>query len=272
MLASMSEDSPERARSLARGGDLKGAAQVFTRYLESTPGDALAHYQLANLTLKLGNAVGAVESFQRALALEPDKAEIHNDLGTALEHAGREPDAAEAYRRAARARPPFPPAQYNLALILGRRDQWDEAARFLRTALEQTPDFRAARQQLGVVLRELGQNDAARACFDDLLTADPKDIEARRAIADMDMDHCCFADAAEQLEQCLALAPEDTQATLELGACLQELGRVDEALTHYRRLLARDRSCYYAVVKKLTSAARGRFWVKTTELRRILLG
>jgi hypothetical protein len=39
-----------------------------------------------------------------------------------------------------------------------------------------------------------------------------------------------------------------------------------------RRLLKRDRSCYYDVVKKLTGASRGRFWVKTAELRHVLLG
>ncbi len=272
MLHAMPEDSPEHARTLAHGGDAKGAAQVLTRYLEAFPGDASAHVQLANLVLSLGDAERAVHCFERALALEPDNAVVRSDMGTALEKAGRESEAAEAYERAARAQPPFPPAQYNLALIRRRQGQLHEAARQLREALEQTPGFRAARHQLGHCLRELGQEDAARACFNDLLVDDSKDIEARRAIAEMDIDHCRFADAAEQLEQCLALAPGDASATLALGACLQELGRVDEALTHYRRLLERDRSHYYDVVKKLTGATKGRFWVKTTELRRTLLG
>ncbi len=271
MLGAMSEDSPERARSLAGDGDMKGAARVLACYLEATPGDASAHHQLANLVLKLGDAQGAVRSFERALELEPNNALINSDLGTALEAAGRESEAAEAYGRAAQAQPPYPPAQYNLALILGRRGQWDEAARRLRAALAQAPGFRTARHRLGLVLRELRQDDAARTCFDDLLGTDPEDIEARRAIADMDMDHCRFADAAEQLEQCLALAPDDASATLALGACLQELGRLDEALMHYRRLLERDRSRYYDVVKKLTGASTGRFWVKSAELRRVLL-
>ncbi len=268
----MPEDNPERARALVDDGDAEGAAQVLARYLEATPGDALAQFQLGHLVFELGDAQRAVQAFERAIALAPDNAAVHNDLGRALEEVGREPEAAEAYRRAAGKHPPFPPAQHNLALILGRRGEWHEAARHLREALEQTPGFRAARQQLGVALRELGQDDAARACFDELLAGDPKDIEARRAIADMHMDQCRFADAAQQLEQCLALAPDDARATLTLGACLQELGRVDEALAHYRRLLKRDRSRYYEVVKKLTGASSGRFWVKVSELRQILLG
>ncbi len=268
----MPEDSPERARTLAQVGDMKGAVQVLTRYLEASPGDASSHFQLANLVLALGDAQGAVHGFERALALEPDNAVIRSDLGTALQKAGRESEAAVAYGRAARAQPPYPPAQYNLALIWRRQGRLHEAVGQLREALEQTPGFRVARYELGQCLAELGQEDAARACFDHLLAEDSDDIEARRAIAEMDMDHCRFADAVEQLEQCLALAPGDAAATLALGACLQELGRLDEALAHYRRLLEHDRSRYYQVVKKLTGAARGRFWIKTTELRRTLLG
>ena len=268
----MAKDSLERAHSLARGGDLPGAAQVLERYLEATPEDAPAHFQFAHLLLELGDATTAVQRFQRALELAPDMAMVNNDLGTALEGLGREVEATAAYRRGAESAPPFPPAQYNLARMLCRQSQWDEAVTLLQAALEQAPDFRAARLQLGQALVGLGQGDAAHACFDDLLRADGDDLEARRAMADLYMGRCLFADAARELEHCLALAPGDAPATLALGACTQELGRIDDALIHYRDLLRRDPSHYYDVVKKLTSASKGRFWVKSAELRRILLG
>jgi Flp pilus assembly protein TadD len=272
MLHAMSEDTVERAHSLANAGDLHGAARVLARYLEAAPADASAHFQLAHMRMELGDAVGAVEHFQRCLALEPDNAVILSDLGTAFEELGRETDAAAAYRKASRMDPPFPPALYNLALILCRRGEWQEAAGHLRVALEQSADFRPARRQLGLALDALGQEHAARACFDELLAADDKDVEARRALAQLDMKTCRFASAAEQLQRCLALAPEDAGVCLALASCLQELGRVDEALVHYRALLRRDGSRYYEVVKKLTSASTGCFWLKASELRRVLLG
>jgi protein O-GlcNAc transferase len=272
MLGAMSENTPEHAHSLARSGDMRGAARTLAHYLETAPGDTSAHFQLAHLMLELGDPSQAVQSFHRALALEPDNAMIHSDLGTALEELGQETEAAEAYRRGAQIRPPFPPAHHNLALILCRRGQWEEAVEHLRVALAQAPDFGAARHQLGLALAELGQEEAARACFEELLAADAKNIEARRAVAEMDMRQCRFADAARELQQCLISAPEDARATLALGSCLQELGRLDEALAHYRRLLKGDRSRYYDVVKKLTSASTGRFWVNAAELRRVLLG
>ena len=110
----MPEDSLERAHNAARNGDLPGAAEVLRRYLEATPGDAPAHFQLAHLMLELEDAAAAVQSFERALELAPDNAVVHNDLGTALEVLGREPEAAEAYRRAAGTSPPYPPAPTRL--------------------------------------------------------------------------------------------------------------------------------------------------------------
>lgn len=272
MLNAMSEDTVERAQSLANAGDLRGAARVLARYLEATPADASARFQFAHMHMELGDAAGAVEHFQRCLALEPDNAVILSDLGTAFEELGREADAAEAYRKASRTNPPFPPALYNLALILCRRGEWQEAAGHLRAALEQSADFRPARQQLGLALDALGQERAARACFEELLAVDGNDIQARRALAQLDVKACRFASAAEQLQRCLVLAPENAEVCLALASCLQELGRVDEALVHYRALLQRDRSRYYDVVKKLTSASTGCFWLKASELRRILLG
>ena len=56
----MPEDSPERARTLAHGGDAKAAVLVLTRYLEASPGDASGHFQLAHLVLELGDAQGAL--------------------------------------------------------------------------------------------------------------------------------------------------------------------------------------------------------------------
>jgi Flp pilus assembly protein TadD len=272
MAGIMSTDAREHARQLIRDGDLHGAARMLSGYLESAPGDAAAHAQLAVLVLELGDAERAVQSFRQALDHEPGNAGFHNDLGTALEAAGRESEAADAYRRAAESRPPLPPAQYNLALILGRRGQWHEAAELLRGALQEAPQFRAARQQLGFVLRQLGDDPAAGECFDALVATDADDVAARRAIAEMHMDHCRYADAADQLQRCLDIAPDDAAAALALGACLQELGRVDEALEQYRRLLRRDRRHYYDVVKKLTGSSKGCFWVDAEELRRVLLG
>jgi Flp pilus assembly protein TadD len=268
----MVEDGLERARRLAADGDVDGAVRVLTDHVGATPEDAFAHLQLANLLLAQGDAAGAVERFEQALALEPDNALVHNDLGTALERLGREDEAAAAYRRGAHSQPPYPPAQYNLARLHGRRGQWREAAELLRASVDQTRGFRAARLELGLVLRRLGDEDGARACFDTLLADDSRDLETRRVIADSEMSQCRFADAAEHLEQCLALAPEDAKTILALGSCLQELGRVAEALTHYRRLLVRDRSRYYEVVKKLTGASTGCFWVNAEALRRALLG
>jgi len=83
---------------------------------------------------------------------------------------------------------------------------------------------------------------------------------------------CRFDAAAAHYRAGLARRPGDADAALGLGACLQELGEVDAALTVYRSLLGADRRLYAAVVKSLTSASHGRLWLSPAALRRALLG
>ena len=63
-----------------------------------------------------------------------------------------------------------------------------------------------------------------------VLAADGEDPEPHRDLADLHMRRSRYADAMQHLQRCLALAPDDAQANMAMGACLQELGRVDEAL------------------------------------------
>jgi protein O-GlcNAc transferase len=267
----MSDDALNRARQLARDGEIDGAARLLSHHLESAPDDAAAHAELALMMLDLGDAEGARRRFDKALTLEPDNAALHNDLGTALQRVNRESEAIAAYRRALELNPDLPSARYNLAKILHRRAELHEAAELLRGALEQAPGFRIARRALGLVLSDLDEDDEAGRCFESLLAEDANDLETHRDMADLHMRRCRYADAIKHLERCLALAPGDAQATLIMGACLQELGRVDEALEHYRNVLRHDRKRYYEVVKKLTGSSKGRFWVDAAELRRVLL-
>ena len=67
-------------------------------------------------------------------------------------------------------------------------------------------------------------------------------------------------------------SPDRPVAALALGSCLQQTGQLDAALAVYRAALTRDRSLYGAVLKNLTTAARGRLWLRPADLRRALLG
>ena len=56
-----------------------------------------------------------------------------------------------------------------------------------------------------------------------------------------------------------------------LGFRLQELGRLDEAFTAYRRAIALDRRLLKPISKKITKARAGRLWLAPSRLRQALL-
>ena len=64
---------------------------------------------------------------------------------------------------------------------------------------------------------------------------------------------------------------EQIDARLNLGFCLQEIGASEAALEVYRQALRRDRSLYPLVLKTMTTAARGQYWLRPSELRARLL-
>ena len=79
-MPAMVAEAVERAGALAADGDREEAARVLERYLEGAPGDAFAHFQLANLLLSMGHPATAVECLERALTLQPHNPLVHNDL------------------------------------------------------------------------------------------------------------------------------------------------------------------------------------------------
>ena len=79
-----------------------------------------------------------------------------------------------------------------------------------------------------------------------------------------------FSAAAAAFRAGLKISRDDPAAQISLAACLQELGQIDQALTHYRRALALAPEAYAMVVKQLTSASKGVLELDTGELRRLL--
>lgn len=64
----------------------------------------------------------------------------------------------------------------------------------------------------------------------------PKDSGAVRELANLNYDIGNWQRAAELYEQFLILVPNDADAMTDLGACLRNLGRANEALAIFRQI------------------------------------
>jgi tetratricopeptide (TPR) repeat protein len=223
-----------RAQALAAGGRFDQAGPEVDAVLAGDP-DCAPGWQIKGvLALLEGRAEAAVEALQRAVALQPEDAAGWTNLGIAQHQTGRVEAAASSLERATRLQPGLAKAEHNLGVLRGEQGRLEDAERHLRRALAADPAYAKAWLELGRIRLALG--------------------------------------AMEDAQTCLRHAGPLPEAQLTLGLCLQESGAVDEALAVYRAALGRDPALYGAVVKNLTSAAKGCLWLRLRDFRRALLG
>ncbi len=223
-----------RARALAAGGRFDQAGREVDAVLAGDP-DCAQGWQIKGvLALLAGRVPAAVEALQRAVALAPEDAAGWTNLGIAQHQAGEVDAAASSLERATTLQPGLAKAEHNLGVLCSQQGRLEAAERHFRRALAADPAYARAWLELGRIRLAQGAHEEAQACL-------------RRA----------------------GPLPE---AQLTLGLCLQESGAVDAALAVYRAALGRDPTLYGAVVKNLTSAAKGRLWLRPQDLRRALLG
>ena len=71
-----------------------------------------------------------------------------------------------------------------------------------------------------------------------------------------------FARAAERFRRVLEREPGHHRARMNLGYCLIELGQLDDGIACLRAAVQAAPHNYGSALRMLTSAGRGRFWLK----------
>jgi hypothetical protein len=128
------------------------------------------------------------------------------------------------------------------ATLLDRAGRVDEAAAAYEALLARWPDLPDSWYNLGVLQRRARRFDAALASYGQALARGvdrPEEVHLNRGV--IYADHLRQDDAAErELNAALALNPAYVPALFNLANLNEDLGRRDEALAGYERLLALD--------------------------------
>jgi predicted TPR repeat methyltransferase len=192
--------------ALMQIGDLDGAVRVLSRSIASDPHDSSTHGNLASALYQQGRLHEAVAAFDAAIEVDASATDAHNDRGNALRDLGRTDAAIESYRRAIATDGALATPHFNLGNVLWDCDRIDEAVMSYRAAIAIDPGLAPAHNNLGNAYRS--GNDLAGAVD-------------------------CYAAAA-------SCDPSFALAWFNLANTLKDLGRDDEALQAYRRVLALD--------------------------------
>jgi len=128
------------------------------------------------------------------------------------------------------------------AMLLERAGRFDEAAAAYEALLARWPDLPNSWYNLGVLQRRARRFDAALASYSQALARGvdrPEEVHLNRGV--IYADYLRQDDAAErELNAALALNPAYVPALFNLANLNEDLGRRDQALAAYERLLALD--------------------------------
>jgi tetratricopeptide (TPR) repeat protein len=151
------------AARLQSGGRLEAAVGAWRRYLELSPGDALAHNDLGNALFALHRYDEAVVALQGATALDRRYAVAWFNLTNALRKAGLVSDAVRAGERFVELEPSDPDGWYALAQAREAAGDSRGAVNAYRdfVALERRPERRKFVDKAERALAALGRSTAA---------------------------------------------------------------------------------------------------------------
>lgn len=241
--------------------------------------------------LKDNKLVEAETLCREAIELESSDVNFIALLGTILMRNSKLVEAEQVLRRAVSVAPGFPRAQEDLGTLLLNLKRYDESLPYLEKAVELDPKNADCFFKLGGALKALGRKDEAEHAFDqstalspeksrlaeaadlflkrrfreaekiaqDLLRANPRDVNAASLLARIAIEANCFDDAEKILRKVVKLAPLYVEAWHDLGTALKEQSKHDEAVEVLEKAIEIDpgnASSHYFHAAALAMAAK----------------
>lgn len=228
----------QQAVALHRSGDLDGAEQVYRNVLRLSPGDPHSTHYLGLIALQRGHAEEAVKLIRAAIAITPSVAEFHVNLGNAEKRAGNRESAEEAYRQALLLRPDFFPALYNLALVQEARGDLSGALATLQRAQQVEPSASGVLTATSQLLRRLGRWADALKCSQRAVDAPNATADSWQWHGELLMSLDDWRGAARCLRRAATRFPNAPPLLDALGCALDGLGEYTEAAAFFKAALA----------------------------------
>ena len=222
--------------SLQALGKKTEALDQFRRALELRPDFAAGHNNLANVLRELGQPDLALAHSLRAVELEPGYAPARTNLGQMLLDHKRPLEALPHCQEAVRLQPRSAAMHHNLGNVLRDLERYVEARTEYLEAIQLDPSLAKSHAQLAATLVREGQFAEALPWLRKAAELDPNDDAILESLGEVLLEREEYAEAARVLARVLELSQVERIGThLSLGWALQEDGRGEEAVVHYRR-------------------------------------
>jgi len=123
---------------------------------------------------------------------------------------------------------------------LSSQEAFSLAEPLINKALELDDQSGEAYASLGLILAYVGEHNAAEAAFQSALELGPNYVSAHHWYSNLLRQFGRYDAGLEQITEAIQLDPLSTVLQANLGTVLFELGRPEESLAEYEKLVARD--------------------------------
>lgn len=219
--------------ALRRSGRFDEAVEMYGRYMDIKPGQAVVHYNIGIALAGKGDADAALAAYETAVAIRPNFAEAHMNIGELYLHRDRIGEAEAKFREAVFHNPRWALAHANLADVLLRKEEFEETALRLRTAHDLGYVTAKTRLNLSAALLRQGDLDSAVSEAEKALILDPGLAEARNNLGIAYAAKGLWEDAVCEFEESIRLDPRGAGAYINLGHLHFQAGRLEDALRFY---------------------------------------
>ncbi len=233
-----------RARALLHLNQFAEATQALRSYVAAHQASSEALYLLGYSLNRENKPADSLEAYTKAAQYVLPKAADFRTIGLDYVLLNDYPDAIHWLERSAALEPDNTETLYALARCYYSQSRFNDAEKTFRRVLQLQPDNRRAWQNLGLVLdaqNRVSDADAAFLRSVQLAALDPHVNEwPYLDYGGFLLDHNRPGDAIPMLERAVALAPSCAVCHEKLGRSLGLIGRVTEAQQQLEQAVALD--------------------------------
>lgn len=206
---------------------------LFTRALEVTDNNYIAHNNLGVALKEKGEVDSAVRHYKESLRIFPFFSLAHANLGNALRGQGKVNEAIVHYQEALKARPKDEVAHHNLGIALAMKGQLKEAIFHFQESIRVYPYHPGTHLNLGLALAKQERMDEAIACFLEGIRLKPAYPEALFSLGVAIDSQGKLEEAVSYYRKALELKAKDGHIHYSLGMALARKGEIEKAARHF---------------------------------------
>lgn len=236
----MSKDDAKRfesaaARTVSDGRvTTKEVSGDANRTPAATSSEYATHFNKGRDLLNAGELTDAIAELSTALSLQPKSAEAMNFLGVAYEAKGLRRLALESFKAAVEADKNNSDYLNNYGFLLFKNNDFDDATKYLKRAAKLSPNDPRIWNNLGLVQCKRGKFDDAFKSF----ARAGGDFNGHMNVAAQLSAQGQAKEAIKHLEKAHRLQPESLDVLAKLASLYETTGRVSDAETARRSILA----------------------------------